>query len=809
MKRILVFPMVLALVGVVWASGISQTQQQPNKPQKKTISGDTRKISYTKEIKPILSTNCFTCHGPDSENRKARLRLDTSEGATKRLRSGFTPIVPGHPEKSDLVERIYSKFDDELMPPPESNHTLKESEKVLLKQWIAQGAEYEEHWAFDAPKRPAVPNPKNAKWANNPIDRFILAKMQKAGLNPSPEADRYTLARRVALDLNGLPPPMEMVDRFVNDKRPKAYERYVDELMGLPAFGERWAVVWLDLARYADSNGYANDNPRTIWRYRDWVIEAINKNMPFDQFTIEQLAGDMLSNPTKDQLIATAFHRNTLSNDEGGTDNEEFRVAAVVDRTNTTFQVWMGMTMACAQCHNHKYDPLSQEEYFQVFAIFNNTEDNDAGDNRPNLVEFTAKQKTQRQKLQQRIATLEGQAKKDKKKAKEIRGQITKLNKQVSRIRGIPTPIMRELPANRRRKTHILVRGNFLNKGKQVQPGVPELFHDLPKDKAVNRMTLARWLVDEKNPLTARVAVNRYWEHIFGQGLVTSSEDFGVRGKLPTHPKLLDWLAVEFMKPTKQTGEAKTPTPWDVRRLLKLIVTSATYRQSSRMTSAILNADPTNDYYARGPRFRVPAEAIRDQALFVSGLLSNKMYGPPVRPPRPKLGLRAAFGGGTDWQTSQGADRYRRAIYTKWRRTTPYPSMTTFDAPDRNVCSVKRPRTNTPLQALVVLNDPVYVEAAQALGRRMMKAEGKTIREKLHHGFRLALVRPPQKKETERLVQLYERAKSAFAENPKDAVAMATEPLGALPQGTDAVEAAAFTVVGNVLLNLDEMVLKR
>ncbi len=383
------------------------------------------------------------------------------------------------------------------------------------------------------------------------------------------------------------------------------------------------------------------------------------------------------------------------------------------------------------------------------------------------------------------------------------------MQKQVSRIRGIPTPIMKELPPNRRRKTHILVRGNFLNKGKQVQPGVPELFHDLPRGKAVDRMTLAKWLVDEKNPLTARVAVNRYWEHIFGKGLVTSSEDFGVRGKLPTHPKLLDWLAVEFMKPTREPNAKTAATPWDVRRLLKLIVTSATYRQSSRITPDLLREDTTNELYARGPRFRVPAEAIRDQALFVSGLLSKKMYGPPVRPPRPKLGLRAAFGGGTDWQTSKGDDKYRRALYTKWRRTTPYPSMTTFDAPDRNVCSVKRPRTNTPLQALVVLNDPVYVEAAQALGRRMMRSKEKTIAGKIQRGFRLALVRPPNAKETERLVQLYERAKSVFANSQKDAVAMATDPLGALPKGADAVEAAAFTVIGNVLLNLDEMILKR
>lgn len=806
------------------------------------------KVEYARDILPILGTHCFACHGPDEKSRKAGLRLDVAEAATKTLRSGARAVVPGQPEKSELVARVFSTGEDR-MPPPKSNHTLKDAEKELLKRWIQEGAQYQPHWAFVPPVKAPLPRTKTTGWARNAVDHFILARLEKEGLQPAPEADRYTLARRVCLDLTGLPPTLEMVDRFVADKSPDAYEKFVDQVLALPSYGERWAAVWLDLARYADSNGYAEDQPRTIWKFRDWVIQAINANLPFDRFTIEQLAGDLLPNPTPEQLIATAFHRNTLTNTEGGTNDEEFRNIAVVDRVNTTFQVWMGLTINCAQCHNHKYDPISQEEYFQVFAILNQTEDSDKGDNSPNymyLAPDMAKKKAElearlaelqkelaqkvpdltdaqekwekelaRDKLPANIKAILGQApaKRNAKQKEELtvyilsnlpetretQQKITQVKAELAQVQPIPTPIMKELPEGKKRVTKIHLRGDWLNLGKEVKPGVPVLFHPLPEKRPADRLALAEWLVDPRNPLTSRVTANRYWEQIFGVGLMQTPEDFGLRSSLPTHPELLDWLAVEFQQDMK----------WDVKRLLKLLVTSATYRQSSKASPALLERDPDNRLFARGPRFRSSAETIRDQALFVSGLLSKKMYGPSVKPPQPKFGLSAAFGPGTDWTDSTGEDKHRRGLYTYWRRTTPYPSMVTFDAPSRTVCAVNRPRTNTPLQALVTMNDPCYVEAAQALARRLVKEGGQSVESRAKYGFRLCLIRPPSEAEIRRLADLFAKARAKFAANPKEAQALATEPLGPLPPGMEAVDLAAWTVVSNVLLNLDEMFAKR
>lgn len=819
------------------------------------------KVQFARDVLPILSTHCFTCHGPDAKLQKAGLRLDLFETATKKLKSGSRAVVPGNVKESELLARIFSDDDNERMPPKSAKKTLTDAEKALLQCWIEEGAEYQRHWAFVVPKA-AQPPVDNSKWSHNPIDQFLLERMRKEGLKPSPEADRYTLARRLAIDLTGLPPTIEMVDRFVSDKSGDAYEKYIDRLLGTPAYGERWAHVWLDLARYADSNGFATDNARTIWKYRDWVIDAINKNQPFDQFTIEQVAGDMLPNATNQQILATAFHRNTLTNDEGGTSDEEFRAAAVVDRVNTTMQVWMGVTMACAQCHDHKYDAISQEEYFRLYAIFNQTEDSDKGDNSPNLISITTDEQKKKTELESVIAKLEkdllavnskvdeaqvkweqdkkatdkapaaikkilaldAKKRNDAQKAevkkyyrstlpefKAVSDQLAASKKQYDAVKGVPTPIMKELPAGKQRVTKIHIRGNFLDEGKQVQPGLPALFHAMPKGAPPNRLTLANWLVSPDNPLTARVAVNRYWEQIFGLPLMESPDDYGIRGKMPTHPELLDWLAVTFSSPRPSGGEGPgvRGLGWDVKQLLKLIVTSAAYRQVSTVTPALIERDPDNRYLARGPRFRSSAETIRDQSLYVAGLLSPKMYGAPVRPPRPKLGLTAAFGGSTDWETSAGDDKYRRALYTQWRRTTPYPSMTTFDAPSRTVCSITRPRTNTPLQALVTLNDPVYVEAAQALGRRMVKDGGATLESKLTFGFRLCLARPPREIEMKRLTELYTKAQAAYAKDAKAALQMATDPIGPLPKGMESPEMAAWTVVGNVLLNLDEMFAKR
>ena len=755
------------------------------------------KIDFNRQIRSLLAENCFKCHGPDAKKVEGGLRLHEREPALAELDSGEFAIVAGKPDASALVARINSPDPDERMPPPKSGGKLSAADKQLLRRWIEQGATYARHWSFVPPQRETPPEKlSNPAWVRNPIDRFVMARLDAEKLKPSAQADRYAIVRRVSLDLTGLPPTIQQVDAFVADKSPQAYEKVVDRLLQSPAFGERWARVWLDLARYADSAGYAQDPARTIWRYRDWVIQAINSNMTFDRFTIEQLAGDMLSGATENQILATAFHRNTMTNSEGGTSDEEFRNAAIIDRVNTTMQVWMGLTMGCAQCHSHKYDPITQEEFFRFFAILNNTEDADRGNEAPLLTTLSMQQRKQQARIEVEISKLEKAPAAKNKKPNDK--QIAALKKQLAAIKGVTTPIMRELPAGRRRKTRIQLRGNFLVTDKEVTAGVPAAFHPLPEGSKPNRLGLAKWLVDKNNPLTARVLVNRHWEQLFGIGIVETSEDFGTQGEPPSHPALLDFLAADLM----QQG-------WDTKKLLKTIVTSATYRQSSAVTPELVERDPQNRLLARGPRFRLPAEMIRDQALAIGGLLSDKRYGPSVRPPRPVLGLRAAFGGSTDWKTSGGEDKYRRGLYTSWRRTTPYPSLTTFDAPSREVCTIRRIRTNTPLQALVTLNDPVYVEAAQALARRMMAEGGKTIDAHIVYGFRLCLARAPTGAERASLTRLYEKALARYAKDEPNAKLIATVPLGPAPKGVDIKQLAAWTVVGNVLLNLDEVIAKR
>ncbi len=932
-------------------------------------------IDFNREIKPILASKCFACHGPDAETRKAELRLDTFEGAIAETESGGFAIVPGHPERGDLLDRVTMDDADLRMPPAETGKRVTPAEAALLKQWIAEGAEYKPHWAFVAPTYHTPPDVQHADAARNLIDRFIIARLEREGLAPSVEAERYALVRRVYLDLTGLPPTIDQAEAFASDPAPDAYEQLVDRLLAAPQYGERWAQVWLDMARYADSAGYAQDPPRTIWRYRDWVINALNKGESFDQFSIEQIAGDMLPEPNEEQLIATAFHRNTMTNSEGGTDDEEFRNAAIVDRVNTTMQVWMGMTMGCAQCHTHKYDPITQTEYFRFFAILNQTEDADRGDESPLLRTLTAEQMASRAAIEQQIASLEqamaektvaqspapqqqrqgdlktrfvrvelpgsgvflhlaevqvfvgdknvaplgkasqsstdyggdaqraidgntngeyfaensvshtaasdnpwwevdlgseqavreiiifnrtdggtterlkdarvvalsaekepvwvaplgpppspsvklavpkshaaltkieqaalanyrsGSGNSTSPEVARLQADLEKLKKQLAGIQGVPTPVMRELPPNRHRETHLQHRGSFLDQGEVVEPGVPAAFHDLPAGAAPNRLSLAKWLVAEENPLTARVVVNRYWEQLFGMGIVETSEDFGNQGEPPTHPQLLDTLAVEFMR-----------HGWDPKWLVREIVTSATYRQTSHVSADLAARDPYNRLLARGPRNRLSAELIRDQALAAAGLLSYKQGGPSVQPPRPRLGLASAFGGSTDWDTSPGEDKYRRGLYTSWRRTTPYPSMTTFDATSREVCTIRRIATNTPLQALVTLNDPVYVEAAQALARRMISEGGTSPAERAALGFRFCVTRPPSVAEQTRLVELYETSLARFQRDADAAKQMATEPLGPAPAEMDVPELAAWTVVANVLLNLDETLAKR
>ncbi|MCR9118122.1 MAG: DUF1553 domain-containing protein [bacterium] len=928
-------------------------------------------IQFNRDIRPLLSS-CLRCHGPDEATRESGLRLDIRANALAPADSGESAIVPGKPGSSELLNRISTDDDSLRMPPEEAGKPLSPEAIAKLRKWIEDGASYETHWAWKPPASSPLPAVKNSEWSTNPIDQFVLAQLEQRGLSPNRQADRYTLIRRVTLALTGLPPTQAEVAAFIADDRPAAYERLVDRLLAAPSFGERWARPWLDLARYADSAGYAQDPERKIWRYRDWVIEALNANKPYDEFTIEQLAGDMLAEPREDQLIATAFHRNTMTNSEGGTNDEEFRNAAVVDRVNTTMQVWTGLTMGCAQCHDHKYDPISQRDYFAMFAVFNNSADADRGDESPVLNTFTHSQIEQRRQWEREIADLKKQIEADAKKnqnaspsesplptgplaarfirvelpgadkflslaelqafageknvaqagvakqkstdyegaaARAIDGntngdyqagksvshtardespwwevdlqsvqqlqkisiwnrtdgvgdrlagftvvllddkrqpiwatsisappapsvtislpkqaseasaadkktlasyqtgnpdqspaekRLAALEKQLKSMKGQPTPIMRELPENRRRKTFIQIRGNFQVLGAPVSAAVPEFMPPLPEGSTANRLSVARWLIDDANPLTARVAVNRAWEQIFGRGLVNTSEDFGVQGDLPTHPELLDWLAVDF----RTHG-------WDVKRLMRMIVTSSTCRQDSSAPASLTTVDPDNAWLARGPRFRMSGEMIRDMALDSAGLLSRKLYGESVRPPRPVMGLKAAFGGSTDWKTSAGEDRFRRGLYTKWRRTTPYPSLMTFDAPSREFCTIRRIRTNTPLQALVTLNDPVFVEAAQGFARMIEKHGGETATEKSRWAFERVVARPPNDRELSRVVELWETVRTEYASDPAAAKQLAEDPIGPAPPKTDLADLAAWTIVANVLLNLDEVIAPR
>ncbi|MEX0718217.1 MAG: PSD1 and planctomycete cytochrome C domain-containing protein [Planctomycetaceae bacterium] len=752
-------------------------------------------------MRPILAANCFACHGPDEGDRQGGLRLDGRDSAIEKQ-----AIVPGKPDESELLRRVLSDDEFTVMPPADSGKSLTAAQKETLRRWIAAGAEYETHWSFAPLRRAALPAVENDARLRNEIDRFVLARLEARGLSLSPEADRHALARRLSLDLIGLPPTPEQADAFANDSSLDAYEKFVDELLASPRFGEHWARSWLDLARYADSKGYEKDRPRTMWRYRDWVIDAFNADMPFDRFTIEQLAGDLLPEATVEQQLATAFHRQTMSNDEGGTDDEEFRVLAVKDRVDTTMQVWMGLTMGCAKCHSHKYDPISHEEYYAFYALFDQSEDADRSDDRPKLATPTATQRERLDELTRELRELRAEAEadaadgigEDPPPGANAEDRIATLEKEEKALRAATpqTLVMVELPRDKRRTTRIHNRGNFLDPGEPVEPAVPAAFGSLPDDVPADRLAVARWLVSADNHLTPRVAVNRVWGRLFGIGLVETEEDFGSQGTPPSHPELLDWLAAEF----------RDAHAWSHKKLLKTIVTSATYRQSSRVDPRAKKIDVRNRLLAYAPRFRLSAEAIRDQALASAGLLSEKTHGPSVMPPQPEGIWRAVYSG-EKWRTSPGEDRHRRGLYTYWRRTSPYPSMIAFDAGSREVCLLRRVRTNTPLQALVTLNDPVYIEAAATLARRMVSeaddAESRAVR-----GFRLTVVRPPDEVEAARLVDLYETALAKYRDDPAAAKEIVSHSEGPLPKGVSIEELATWTAVANVLLNLDEALMR-
>ncbi|MBX3257592.1 MAG: DUF1553 domain-containing protein [Chitinophagaceae bacterium] len=891
-----------------------------------------KKVDYNTEVKPLFNKKCISCHGGVKKEGGFSVlfrneALDTTDG-------GKPAIIPGSPEKSEMIRRLTSSDPEERMP--YKHEPLSRQEIDMLKQWIKEGAQWGNHWAYVPVGPVEVPRATsgfrgflsgNNNWVKNDVDRFIFEKLQEEKLEPSPIADKATLLRRVSLDITGLPASQELADKFLKDENPDAYEKLVDTLLASPQYGERWTAMWLDIARYADSKGYEKDAYRSIWRYRDWLINAFNADKPYDRFLTEQIAGDLLPGATDEEYIATAFNRNTMNNDEGGTDNEEFRTAAIIDRVNTTWETLMSTTFACVQCHSHPYDPFKLEEYYNFMAFFNNTRDEDMPGDYPVLREFndadrqkfgwlknwldanTTKEKATelithvknwqpavyayhadrfdncelsevylafRKNSGCRLAAVDLTGKEqllyyynsrrengkwtihlDSSNGPVIATTVIPPTKgwELQKIdilpsngvhdlyfsysnpgvdaaeannnlinfdwflfasafpgKGLPgydsayayynyllttppsakTPVMMENPQNMFRRTYIFERGNWMAKTHEVEPDVPHSLNPLPEGAPRNRLGLAMWLTDKKNPLTSRTMVNRIWEQLMGQGIAETLEDLGTQGIAPTHKELLDWLSWQFMNEYK----------WSMKKLIKAIVMSATYQQDSKVSKETLEKDPFNKYYARGPRVRLSAEQVRDQALAVSGLLSTKMFGRSVMPYQPK-GIWQTPYDGAIWNKSDGEDQYRRAIYTYWRRSAPYPSMVSFDGVAREVCLARRIRTNTPLQALTTLNDNAYIEMARYYAERMRKAGGSEPRQQISKGYEMAMYRAIDNEKLDALMKLYDHALKEFEKDRDKACEM---------NGDDtretSPEKAALVLVANAMLNLDEVITK-
>ena len=834
-------------------------------------------IDFSRQIMPILADACFRCHGPDAGARKAKLRLDQREGLF-RTHDDVTVVVPGQPAVSELILRIISKEADEVIPPPDSSRQLKPAEIELLRRWVASGAAWGTHWAFQPPTQPTPPKVANgalARRVRNPIDPFIFARLEQAKLTPAPEATRAALIRRVTFDLTGLPPSPAEVTAFLDDRGSDAYERVVDRLLASPRYGERWAWDWLDLARYADTNGFQGDPERTMWPWRDWVVNALNANLPFDQFTIEQLAGDLLPAATRDQKLATGFHRNNMFNGEGGRIAEETRVENVFDRVETTATVWLGATFTCARCHDHKYDPITQRDYFALYDIFNQMSETGSasGGGRSGQIlpaldmstdEERARVKTTADKLEEiakgveafeltKFPRPEGKTTFDSPVAQKLPGNLpVTLAKTAANRRGVdslleaiphfkttdPDPeyaallqkllnavrardtaangvtkvmIMDELP--KRRDTFILNKGNYESKTDvKVVGAIPSRFartraapsvpsarggDRAPVDSAtppLNRLDLARWLVSPENPLAARVAMNRAWQAFFGTGLVKTAEDFGMQSEPPSHPELLDWLATEFVT-----------RGWDVKALHRLMVTSATYRQSSRVSASLQERDPENRLLARGPRYRLPSWMLRDQALAAAGLLVAQAGGQSVKPYQPAgIWEEATFGKKT-YKQDHDSSLYRRSLYVFWRRIVGPPTF--FDAGARQVCTVKVARTNTPLHALVTLNDTAFVEAARVLAQ-VTTAAAVSEADRLNYAFRVLTSRLPTKPERTILLGRLAKLRAQFAADPAAARQLAAVGEAARPESLDPVEHAVWTALCSLLFNLDETLSK-
>lgn len=766
-----------------------------------TFADDRQAIDFDRDIRPILSNNCFTCHGPDERNRKADLRLDIKDAALADL-GGYRAIEPGHADKSELVRRIVSKQRSQQMPPPRSKKSLTPQQINLLKEWINAGAPWAEHWAFVKPHRPQLPEVKHQEWPKNGIDSFVLARMENEGIKPSPPASKEKWLRRVTLDLTGLPPTLAEVDAFLSDGSKNAREKVVDRLLASPRYGEHMALAWLDAARYADTNGYQQDRTRTMWPWRDWVIRAFNENMPFDQFTMEQIAGDLLPNATREQKLATGFHRNHMLNGEGGRNAEESRVEYVVDRVDTTATVWLGLTMGCCRCHSHKYDPITQKEFYRFYAYFNNIDEvggvDRGGNAKPVMSLPTTDQEKKQSNLREQIAKLQNEVKNIQNKENKAKTQqeLDAAKKALSKLEKSILEVMIMQDRANPRDTYLLKRGEWdqHDKSEKLFPDVPQILHDLPNNAPANRLALARWLVHPDNPLTARVTVNRYWQHFFGTGLVKTVEDFGSQGERPSHPRLLDWLATEFQR-----------SGWNVKHMHKLIVLSATYGQTSKVTDELLKKDPYNRLLSRGPRFRLPSMVIRDQALAVSGLLVEKIGGPPVKPYQPPGIWFDLSLGKIRYQRDSGESLYRRSLYTFWRRSVG-PTLF-FDTPARQVCEVRQLRTNTPLHALTLMNDDTYMEASRVLADRIMTQKD-NLSERLNLAFRMATCRLPSEQESRMLIQVYQKVLGRFQSDPESAKQLITVGEYRTNTNHNPVELAAYSSVCNMILNLDEVITK-
>lgn len=806
-------------------------------------------VEFNRDIRPILSNNCFVCHGPDNNLRKAKLRLDTDKDAAG-VRGGASVIVPGKPQESELYRRLITHEESERMPPKKANRELTKQQIDLIRRWIEQGAVYQKHWSLITPTRAATPKVKTPGWVRNPIDAFVLARLEVEGLKPSPEADRRTLLRRLSFDLTGLPPTWEEMQAFEKDTDPQAYERAVERLLASPHFGERLALFWLDVVRYADTGGYHSDNHRDVWMYRDWVIEAFNRNIPFDQFTIEQLAGDLLPGATVSQKIGSGYNRLLQTTEEGGAQPKEYQAKYYADRIRNFATGFMGLTLGCTECHDHKFDPFSLKEFYQLQAFFADIQEKSVGRQEQTPL-VMPEQAEKLKRLDGDIAALEKallapSPELDQAQAKweaEVRASAAKgLPKEIAalfavdakklnakqkqaltvyyreNVAGASKASGQKLAAFKKEKSEllktvptslisisgpprtirVLPRGNWLDdSGEIVKPATPASLPALKVtgDGRATRLDLAKWLVSPEHPLTSRVFVNRLWALYFGQGIAKTMDDLGAQGAWPTHPELLDWLAVDF----RESG-------WDVKRLIKLIVTSNAYRQTSKASEVLKQRDPYNELLARQGRFRLDAELVRDNALAVGGLLVKKIGGPSVKPYQPAGYWKYLNFPMREWYHDKNENQYRRGLYTYWQRTFLHPSLLAFDASTREECTVQRPRSNTPQQALVLLNDPTYVEAARALAERILKEGGKSAAERIDFAFRTALQRHARSEEVKILSDLLVQHLKDYQADTKAAEAFLRVGERLLPKDLAASELAAWTQLARVVINLHEMI---